>query len=535
MARILIVTGRVAEGIIRRVVALSNTKHSIEVIATPIPIAAFLTTEYIALYLRELGVNQGDYDYIILPGLARGSGKVIENSIGIRAVKGTINAYDLADLLKLDDLSILSPDRPADEVLQNIVFESVKRILMDVENSLNNSNSIAIGWVRVPVAPPPIRVVAEIAEAHTHTMDELARECVRLVESGADIISLGFEAYNPRPDVVRRAVRLLRREVDVPIAVDSSIPSEIEAAMESGADMIVNLDLTNAAEVEKVDSSVAVVTTPRDPSTGLVPDSIDGRVHLLERAVEAVKLKGFEKVFADAILDIPLSTFRSLQVFHKFKSLHPDIPMLMGVGNVVEMMDVDSVGVNAILTMFAQEIGVSLILTVEKSSKAKGSTLECKIASQMTTLASVKNSPLKNLGLSLLVLKDKRLYEDQLESMVDEVVEATEDERPYTLDPMGVFRIGVDHRNGYIEALYTGKRGRILIRGRSARAVRHEIASRELVSQISHALYLGQELAKAEIALKLRKSYVQEAQLFRLPQPIKLHVKRGVEQIVNSE
>lgn len=522
MARILVVTGRVAEGIVRRAVVYSGTKHCVEVVATPVPIAAFLTTDYIALYLKGLGVGPSDYDYILLPGLARGSGRVIEDAIGIRAVKGTVNAYDLADLLKLDDLSILSPDRPADEVLQNAVLSGLRRILMDVENSLNASNSVAVGWVRVPITPPPVRVVAEVAEAHTLAVDTLVGECLRLVESGAEIVSLGFEAYSPHPDAVRRLISLLRREVDVPIAIDSSIPSEIDAAIESGADMVVNIDLTNVGEIGKVDRSVAVVTTPRDPATNVAPDDVDGRIRLLERAVDAVTAKGFEKVFADAILDIPLSTFRSLLAFHRFKSLHPHTPMFMGVGNVVEMMDADSVGVNAILTMLAQEIGVSLVLTVEKSQKARGSTLECRVASQMASVASIKNSPPKNIGLSLLVLKDKRLYEEPLWDGVDEAVEAAEEERPYTPDPMGVFRIRVDHRSGYIEALYIGRRGRILIRGRSAKAVRHEIASRGLVSQVSHALYLGQELAKAEIALRLGKSYIQEAQLFKIPQFVKL-------------
>ncbi|MEM4627460.1 MAG: dihydropteroate synthase-like protein [Ignisphaera sp.] len=522
MARVLIVTGRVAEDIVRKVVAYSGTKHCIDIVVTPIPIAAFLTTEYIALYLKKMGIGSGDYDYILLPGLARGSGKVIEDTIGIKAVKGTVNAYDLTDILKLDDLGILSPDRPADEIVQDMVIGSIKRILADIEAGLNDSNSVLVGGLRVPVNPPPIRVVAEIAEAHTLTVDRLVREFLRLAESGADIVSIGFEAYSPHPDAVRRIIPLLRRELDIPIAIDTSIPSEIDAAVECGADMVINADLTNIDMIKQVDSSVAIVTTPRDPNTHTVPDDVDTRVLLLEKAVDSVRARGFEKVFADAVLDIPLSTFKSILAFHRFKSLHPDVPMFMGVGNVVEMVDIDSVGVNGILTTIAQEVGVSAILTVEKSTKARGSTLECKLASQMASVAKVKKSPPKNIGIQLLILKDKKLYEEPYEDQVDEIVEATEDEKPYTPDPMGVFRIRVDHENGYIEALYIGRRGRILIRGRSAKAIRYEIASRGLISQISHALYLGQELAKAEIALKLRKSYIQDAPLFKRPQFIKL-------------
>ncbi|MEM4004475.1 MAG: dihydropteroate synthase, partial [Desulfurococcaceae archaeon] len=297
MARVLIVTGRVAEDIVRKVVAYSGTKHCIDIVVTPIPIAAFLTTEYIALYLKKMGIGSGDYDYILLPGLARGSGKVIEDTIGIKAVKGTVNAYDLTDILKLDDLGILSPDRPADEIVQDMVIGSIKRILADIEAGLNDSNSVLVGGLRVPVNPPPIRVVAEIAEAHTLTVDRLVREFLRLAESGADIVSIGFEAYSPHPDAVRRIIPLLRRELDIPIAIDTSIPSEIDAAVECGADMVINADLTNIDMIKQVDSSVAIVTTPRDPNTHTVPDDVDTRVLLLEKAVDSVRARGFEKVF----------------------------------------------------------------------------------------------------------------------------------------------------------------------------------------------------------------------------------------------
>lgn len=522
MARILIVTGRAAEDIVRKAVALSSTGHHIDIAVAPVPIAAFLTTDYIALYLKRQGVSARDYDYVLLPGLSRGSGKVIEDVIGVKAVKGTINAYDLIDLLKIEDLSILSPDEPADEILQSISLDGARRILADIERCLNKLNSVLVGGVRVPVSPPPIRVVAEIAEAHLLPTNRLVREALRLVESGADIISIGFEAYNPHPDTVKRVISILRKEVDVPIAIDTSIPSEIDAAVESQADMVINLDLTNVDKINRVDRDTAIVTTPREPSSGSVPDDVDQRVSLLKKAVDATRARGFEKIFADAILEIPLSTFRSMLSFYKFKSLHPEVPMFMGIGNVTELIDADSIGVNAILTMFAQEIGVSVVLTVEKSVKARGSTLECKVASQMASIAKVKSSPPKNIGLSLLVLKDKRLYEEPRDDRVDEVVYASEEERPYTLDPLGIFRVRVDHEGGYIEALYIGRRGRISIRGRSAKAVRYEIASRGLVSQISHALYLGQELAKAEVALKLGKSYIQDAPLFRIPQFIRL-------------
>jgi dihydropteroate synthase len=138
----------------------------------------------------------------------------------------------------------------------------------------------------------------------------------------------------------------------------------------------------------------------------------------------------------------------------------------------------------------------------------------------MAALAYYKNAPPKNLGLSLLVLKDKRRVDTVFEEGYT-VVDAVEEEKPVKLDPLGIFKIRVNHELGCIEALYIGVKGRILIRGRSAKAIQNKILELGLVSELSHAFYLGRELMKAEIALQLDKNYTQEMPLFRKPKPIK--------------
>lgn len=520
VARILIVTGRLAEPIIRKVLSEVKTEHKVDVIVTPVQVAAFLTAEYVAEYLKQCNVR--GYDYILLPGLVRGSGKIVEEVTGVKAVKGTVNAYDLAEILALHDLSVLSPDVPADEVLGNIIEEKNREILKRIDKALTHENSIAVGRLRVPLNPPPIRVAAEISEAHMLSAEELVRKAMEYIESGADVIVLGFEALHPHTQKVFEAVKVLKKEVEVPIAVDTSIPSEINAALQAGADMIINIDLTNIDKVAYVDREVAVVTIPRDPASNAIPKEPQARVEILEKAVNAIRSRGFEKIFADAILEHFGQTFSSLLAYHMFRQRNPRIPLFAGIGNVTELVDVDSVGVNASLVMLLQEIGVSMVLVVEKSVKAAGSTLETKIASQMAALAYYKGSPPKNLGISLLILKDKKRYVEEVDEGYDAVVNAAEEEKPYTLDPIGVFKIRVNHVLRCIEALYIGRKGRILIRGKSAKAIQYEILERELVSQLSHAMYLGRELAKAEVALQLGKNYIQERPLFAKPRYIKL-------------
>jgi dihydropteroate synthase len=110
----------------------------------------------------------------------------------------------------------------------------------------------------------------------------------------------------------------------------------------------------------------------------------------------------------------------------------------------------------------------------------------------------------------------------RFEEGYDTIIEASEEWRPYTLDPLGVFKIRVDHELNCIEALYIGRKGRILIRGKNAKAIQDKILELGLISQLSHAMYLGRELMKAEIALQLGKNYIQEIPLFTKPKYIKL-------------
>ena len=63
---------------------------------------------------------------------------------------------------------------------------------------------------------------------------------------------------------------------------------------------------------------------------------------------------------------------RSLSGFKKF-----GCPVFFGAGNVVELLDADSVGMNALLAGIAAEVGASVIFTSEHSDKTKGPSAKC--------------------------------------------------------------------------------------------------------------------------------------------------------------
>ncbi len=120
-----------------------------------------------------------------------------------------------------------------------------------------------------------------------------------------------------------------------------------------------------------------------------------------------------------------------------------------------------------------------------------------------------------------MVLKDKRNREEPYDEAFEKNVQVIAAEKPCLaeLDPKGSFTILLDRVNGCIVALHYAsakmeKPDRI-IKGKTADGLYGKIVELGLVSRLDHAAYLGAELAKAEVALRTGKEYIQDAALFR--------------------
>lgn len=132
----------------------------------------------------------------------------------------------------------------------------------------------------------------------------------------------------------------------------------------------------------------------------------------------------------------------------------------------------------------------------------------------MMTLANYRNSVPKDLGLDLLILKEKRRSFDPYPKDIeqDKVTIQASPKKEFQYDSRGFFKIWV-HESEIITA-FQGKESNIIIKGKNAEDICQEIVDRGLVSKLSHATYLGRELQKAEIALRTGRGYVQEKDLF---------------------
>jgi dihydropteroate synthase-like protein len=185
-------------------------------------------------------------------------------------------------------------------------------------------------------------------------------------------------------------------------------------------------------------------------------------------------------------------------------------------------MDADSVGVNALLARLSQEVDASILLATEKSDKAKGTVAEEVAAAKMMFLAKKRGSVPKDLGIDLLILKDKRNHEEPFDKKLDtnvKVVKVSEKLEPAILDSAGMFKISIDRAEGVLIAAHYTSLGMVkpvnIVKGKSAEGVYAKILELGLVSRLDHAAYLGSELAKAEIALQTGKEYVQDKELFK--------------------
>jgi dihydropteroate synthase-like protein len=367
----------------------------------------------------------------------------------------------------------------------------------------------------------PMRVMAEIVDAALMPSDEIQRLAKHYVKMGADIIDVGMVAGESRPSDAKRAVEAVKKAVNVPVSIDTLDADEIREAVAAGAELILSADAGNVEQIAPFAADVAVVVIPTNQREGYFPTKPGDRLRFLEEIMAKARKLGMKRLIADLILE-PSNVLESLVAFRDFAVKHPDVPLFVGVSNVTELMDADSVGVNALLARLASEVNASVLLATEKSSKAKGTVREEALASKMMFLAKKRGSVPKDLGVDLLVLKDKRKHEEAYDETLEadaQVTMAKEETAQAPADPQGVFRIMVDRHAETIVALHfataEAETPSSIVKGETAEAVYAKIVEMGLVTRLDHAAYLGSELAKAEIALKTGKEYIQDKELFK--------------------
>jgi dihydropteroate synthase-like protein len=313
------------------------------------------------------------------------------------------------------------------------------------------------------------------------------------LDSGADIIDVGAIAEEDNSARLAEIVKFLKNKLDAPVSIDSLNPKEINSALDAGADLVLSLTSNNISVVQNSDNS-SYVLIPNEHST-------------LDGIIEEAGSKGFKNILADPILHPPFNVAKSLLEYSKMRK-RSGIPLMMGASNVVELMDVDSIGVNGLLAAIAVELDISLILTTENSEKTRNSVREMRRALDICFLAKEKGTLPKDLGINLLLAKAKNKAD--IFSLPDLEVITAVPTGDFVSDPKGHFKINVDFDKNKIIAMHCKGKCDLVLEGDNAEAIVKSIVEQGLVSRLDHAAYLGRELQKAEMYLKLKKTYVQD-------------------------
>jgi dihydropteroate synthase-like protein len=439
MPHIVFLTGKLAEPSLRRTLAELAPRVGFEysVAVLPITVAALATTPWIA---RHFAPAAG-VDRIILPGLCSGDLDVLQETWASMAIeRGPNDLRDLPDYFGTQGKT--APDYGA----------------YDIE------------------------ILAEINHAPRLPMSEIMAQAKKAHADGANVIDLGCDPGS-RWSGVADAVKALRGE-GLRVSLDSFDVWEAEQAAKAGAELILSVNSINRTAA--ADWGCEVVAVPDTPAecAGLAEtiDFLQGR---------GVRFR------VDPVLEpIAFGFAASLGRYLQTRQRYPDIEMMMGVGNLTELTDTDSAGLNVLLLGFCQELGIRSVLTTEVINWAQSSVRELDLARRLVHYACKHHTLPKRLEPNLVLLRDPRLREHGEETLKELAAQVTDRN----------FRLFAER--GKLHVINRD----MWLQGTDPFDLFAEICKRGDIDP-AHAFYLGFELAKALTALTLGKNYVQDQAL----------------------
>lgn len=436
--RILFVTGRLAESSLRELLATLAPKVGFEydVAVLGISVAALMSVDFVA---RKLDAPQA-VDRVLLPGWCGGDLEMLVQKFGSRFERGPKDMFDLPEYFG--------------------------------------------GRAKSPpdLSRYDIEILAEINHAPRLSDHELLTQAEKYRRDGADVIDLGC-IPDERWSRVGEATRRLRSE-GCRVSIDSFDRHEVESAVEAGAELVLSCNRSNVDWLAKCDAEVVVI--PDQPQDS---DS-------LQRAIEQLTVAG-RRFRIDPILEpIGFGFAASLARYFEARRRWPDTPMMMGIGNLTELSEVDSAGLNFLFAAICQELGIRSVLTTEVVGWCRSAVKEFDLARRVMRHAVTNRVLPKQVNSQLVMLRDVKVHE---------------------LGEAGLRRLAEQIRDANFRIFV--ERGELHLLNRDGHW--HGTDPFELFDEITrtvpmdsmHSFYLGYELAKATTALTLGKQYRQDEAL----------------------
>ncbi len=451
IARVELLTGRLAEKALWRLVGQWGPIVEFEpvVIVLPINVVSLATVDWIG---RHHTPGEGTIR-IIIPGLCQGNLQTLREKWATRVERGPEDYRDLPEFFKF---SANPPD----------------------------------------LSRHSIQILAEINHAQTLSLKEIQSRAQILRSHGADMIDLGLDPGGPWLGV-SDAVKALMDDGNR-VSIDSFDSKEVKNAVAAGAELVLSVNHSNLEQAP--DWGVEVVAIPDHPA----------EMATLWNTADILLSKGIALRLDPILEPIGHGFGASLLRYVETRQRFPNADMMMGIGNLTEMTQVDSSGVNFLLLALCQEWSINSILTTEVAGWCHNAVQECNRI-RGVVFHSIKEGVVpKRLDEGLVVAGEskKRITEP---GALDEIAGCLTDKN-----------IRMFAENGSIEVM----NGHFRFGGVDPFLLFEKIQEIETITP-SHAFYLGYEMAKAVTALTLGKHYRQDSALNwgYLTNPEKNHLK----------
>ena len=432
---ILFLTGKLAEKRLQRVLdAMQPLEFTCEIRNIGVSVAALMTAQMIRRRLQ----NIDGVDRIIVPGLCQGDLDALGEALCVPVQRGTVDVKDLPTFF----------GREAQPV---------------------SLDQYSVG------------IFAEIVEASQIGVDDILARAQRYKRDGADVIDIGCLPDTPFPHLEDAVHALL--DAGYAVSVDSLDQDELLRGAKAGANYLLSLHESSAWIAEETAAIPVLIPEQHTDMTSLY------------RLID--KFGAQDKPFiADSILDpVHFGFTASIIRYHALRERYPDIEIMMGTGNLTELTEADTSGINAILCGIISELDINHVLATEVSPHACSVVRELDLARRIMFAAKQDEGLPKGIDGGLLASHSRKPFPYDLDEVRELAGEIKDPSYRVEITPEGIH---VFNRDG----LVTGQGPYELF------------PLLELLEEDApHAFYLGVELGKAETALKLGKRYMQDEDL----------------------
>lgn len=430
---LLFLTGSLAEKQLRSVLEKMQPDFTYTVHQLGLKVAALMTTQMIERRLHDtFGATK-----IILPGRCRGNVDALSEKLGIPVIRATEEVKDLPTFFG----------------------KKVQRADLTRYN---------------------VKIFAEITDAPNLSVDDIVNRAQYYRHCGANVIDLGCLPSTPFPHL-EDAINTLKK-ADFLVSLDSLDSNDLLRGGKAGADYLLSLQEDSLWIADEV-ASIPI----------LIPQKHEDLASL-DRAIAQMQAKN-RPFIVDPILDpIHFGFTASIVRYHEVRRRHPNVEMMLGVGNITELTHADTAGMNALLLGICSELNINHILATQVSGHASRAIKEADVARRILFAAKEHDTLPKHIDPSLMSLHETAPFPyslDEIEELAAQIKDPSyriqtsqaglhifnRDNFHSASDPFELYpKLGVEHDGG-------------------------------------HAFYLGVELARAEIAWQLGKRFTQDQAL----------------------